>query len=325
MRNTLETRLGLFVALALVASFIVMELVGGIDFFKGGIHVRSQFNNIQDLKEGDPVKMAGVPIGRVQAIVLTNNRVEVVMKLDKGKFNSVHTDSKATIRFLGLLGQNYVAIDFGTGKAPIVAEGTVIESLEQTDLSTLMAKLEGVASGVENMTKSFSGENFSSMLGPFTDFLKENNPRLTAILGNLQNVSGQIAKGEGTVGKLIYDDALYASALGAVTNLNETAVDIRGTLAQAKTVINGINEGQGTLGKLTQDDTLYKEATTAVTEMKEIFQKINKGQGSVGKLVNDDSLFKNARMTLQKVDKVADGLEDQGPLSAIGLIVGQLF
>jgi phospholipid/cholesterol/gamma-HCH transport system substrate-binding protein len=45
----------------------------------------------------------------------------------------------------------------------------------------------------------------------------------------------------------------------------------------------------------------------------------------VGRLVNDESLFKNAKMSLQKLDKATEGLEDQGPLSIIGMAVSKLF
>ena len=62
-----------------------------------------------------------------------------------------------------------------------------------------------------------------------------------------------------------------------------------------------------------------------MANLREIMEKINKGQGSVGKLVNDDSLFKNAKMTLQKLDKATEGLEDQGPLSILGIAVQNLF
>jgi phospholipid/cholesterol/gamma-HCH transport system substrate-binding protein len=45
----------------------------------------------------------------------------------------------------------------------------------------------------------------------------------------------------------------------------------------------------------------------------------------VGRLINDESLFKNAKLTLQKLDKTTEGLEDQGPLSILGMAVGTLF
>jgi phospholipid/cholesterol/gamma-HCH transport system substrate-binding protein len=141
----------------------------------------------------------------------------------------------------------------------------------------------------------------------------------------MKTISAQIAEGKGTVGRLINEDTLYTSALAAVTNLNDTAADIKRTIAQAQTVVAEINEGKGTLGKLAKDDTLYKETATAMTNLREIFQKINQGQGTVGKIVNDESLYKNAKLSLQKLDKATEGLEDQGPLSVLGIAVNSLF
>ena len=66
MKNTLETRLGLFFALALVAGVVLLEMIGTPDFFKSGYVVKANFNTIQELKVGDPIKMAGVEIGRVR-------------------------------------------------------------------------------------------------------------------------------------------------------------------------------------------------------------------------------------------------------------------
>jgi phospholipid/cholesterol/gamma-HCH transport system substrate-binding protein len=337
MRNTLETRLGLFFALALMAGFIIVEMIGSRDFFKAGFPIQARFSNVQELKSGDPVKMAGVDIGRVDKVELGDSSVVVTLKINKNA--KVKTDSKASIRFTGLLGQNFVSVDFGTPSAPLVSRDAVLETVEQADLNTLMTKIEAVASGVEGLTKNFSGENFSNLLGPFTDFIRENSPRLAAILGNMQVISGQIAKGDGTVGKLIMDDQLYTAALGAVTNLNATATDVQRLLKDAETLVadakltlgsardtmTGIQKGEGTIGKLLKDDTLYRETTTAMVNMREIMEKINRGQGSVGKLVNDESFFDNAKLTLQKVEKATEGLEDQGPLSVLGMAVNSLF
>src|SRR5262249_59475717 len=107
-------------------------------------------------------------------------------------------------------------VDLGSRNAPIAALGTVLATTEQPDLSAMMAKLDNVATGVENLTKSFTGDKIDNLLGPFTDFLKANQVPLTAAIANLQAVSSQIASGKGTVGKLIYEDALYVSASNAV-------------------------------------------------------------------------------------------------------------
>jgi len=330
MKNTLETRLGLFFALALIAGVVILELAGTRDLLNKGYPIRARFDNIQELKEGDPVKMAGVEVGHVQKIQLADNKVEVVLNVERKA--SVKTDSKASIKFVGLMGQNYISLTFGSTDAPVVTANALLETEEQADLNSLMVKLQNVAEGVEGLTKNFSGENFSNLLGPFTDFIKENSPRLSAILGNLQTVSTRIARGEGTVGRMINDDALYFSTLNTVSNLNTTVADakplfdeLKLTLDQARSVVTQVNEGQGTIGKLIKDETLYRETTTAMVNLREILQKINSGQGSVGQLVNDPGFINNAKLTLQKVEKATEGLEDQGPLSVLGIAVNSLF
>jgi len=287
---------------------------------------------VQELKIGDRVKMAGVEIGRVQSLSITNDRVRVTMKVQASHHNEVKTDSTATVKFAGLMGQNYVSIDFGTPNGLPASEDAYLKTEEQADMGAIMQKMESVASGVENLTKSFTGDKLDNLLGPLMDFVKANKDPLTTSISNLQAVSTQIAQGKGTVGKLIYDDSLYNSTLASMTNLQAAASSIQLTVADARTAISDarnilgqVNSGQGTMGKLLKDDALYNEATASLTTLKEILQKMNQGQGTIGKLINDPDLYRNARMTLQKVDKATEGLEDQGPLSVMGIIINNLF
>ena len=325
MKNSLETRLGIFVALTLIALFIILQMIGGLNFFKPGYQVDALFNTAQELQEGDGVKMGGVEIGKVKKItIVTNlNKVRVTMKLNKEA--SVKTDSMATIKFAGLMGQYFVSIDFGTPGAPVIDNGMTINSAEQADFGQIMQKLDNVASGIENVTKSFSGDKIDNLLGPFTDFLKANKDSLTASIANLKTISDQISRGEGTVGKLIFNDSLYNSSLATVSNLQVTADEIKLTISDAHKIVDQINSGEGTVGRLVKDDSLWRETTNSMTNLKEILQKINTGQGSIGKLVNDQEFYKNAKLTLQKLDKVTEGMEDQGPLSVLGIAVNSLF
>jgi phospholipid/cholesterol/gamma-HCH transport system substrate-binding protein len=327
MKNTLETRLGLFVALAVLAAAIVLERVGTIESFRHGRRVNALFNNIQDLKVGDHVKMAGVEIGRVETIQLTTNRVLVRMKVRPDA--EVKTDSTAMVKFTGLLGQNFVSIDFGTPEGIPLKDNGEIPTTEQADLNAMMQKIDNVASGVESLTKSFSGASIDTLIGPLRDLIQANKDSLTATISNAQaitaDVSFQITQGKGTLGKLIKDEALYNTALSTISNLQDTASEIKTTVADARKIVDQVNAGQGTVGKLLKDETLYRETTESMTNLKEILQKVNQGKGSVGKLINDQEFYKNAKLTLQKLDQATEGLEDQGPLSVLGLAVSKLF
>jgi phospholipid/cholesterol/gamma-HCH transport system substrate-binding protein len=323
MKNSLETNLGLFVVLAVFAAWIIVETLGGAEMFQGGYHVKAMFDTAQDLKVGDTVKMAGVDIGRVEKISLSDQKVEVTMKLHADE--PVKTDSKALIKFTGLMGQNFVAIDFGSPGAPKAVEGAVLETIEQPDLSAIMAKLDNAASGIAKVASSFSGDKIDNVLGPLTDFFKQNSAPLTATISNIKNVSSQIAAGQGTVGKLIFDDSLYNSAMATVTNLQDTVTNVQDAVVSAKEVMDNVKAGKGTIGKLLTDEALYNSTESSMTNLNQILFKINHGQGSVGKLVNDEDFLKNAKLSLQKLDKATDSLEDQGPLSVMGIIAGNLF
>jgi phospholipid/cholesterol/gamma-HCH transport system substrate-binding protein len=316
MKNSLETKLGYFVVLAVFAAWIIVETLGGMEMLHGGYRVSALFNSAQELKVGDNVKMAGVEIGRVETIALTDQKVKVVMKLHPDAV--VKTDSKAVIRFTGLMGQNFVAIDFGSQTAPAAANGAVLETEEQPDLNAVITKLDAAATGIQNFGKSFTGDKIDNLLGPLTDFVKQNSGHIGGAISNIENITAQIASGQGTVGKMIYTDQLYDSALGTVTNLQDAVTEVR-------SVVNGVSNGQGTLGKLVTDETLYDATTASMTNLNQILLKINQGQGTVGKLINDQDLYKNAKLSLQKLDKMADGLEDEGPLSVLSIMANNLL
>src|SRR5262249_11702940 len=140
MKNSLESRLGIFVALAIVAAVVIIEMLGGPEHFMRGYRLTARFNNVQDLKEGDRVKMAGVEVGRVEKIGLEGNKAKVTMKMKRNA--GVRTDSVATIKFTGLMGQDFVSLDFGTDNAPLAKDGSELETKEQPDLSVVMEKLD---------------------------------------------------------------------------------------------------------------------------------------------------------------------------------------
>jgi phospholipid/cholesterol/gamma-HCH transport system substrate-binding protein len=323
MKNSLETKLGIFAVLVVLAAWAIVETLGGVEMFHGGYHLNALFSSAQELKVGDSVKMAGVEIGRVEKIALDDGKVRVTMKLHPDAV--VKTDSKAIIRFAGLMGQNFVAVDFGSPGATPLTDNQTVATGEQPDLNEVMAKLNDAATGLDNFGKSFSGTKIDDLLGPLLDFVKQNSGHIGGAISNIDNITSQIASGQGTVGRMIYTDQLYDSALTTVSNLQDTAGSAKDVLATAQSVISGVAAGKGTIGKLVTDETLYNATTASMTNLNQILLRINQGQGTIGKLVNDQEFYRNAKLSLQKLDKAADGLEDQGPLSVLGIMANNLF
>lgn len=129
-QRSLEIGTGLFVLLGFAALFYLTTQLPGSGMSVGdgaGYRVTARFDNVGDLKAGSPVSMAGVRIGRVEAISFDANEYRAVVTLRiEPKFDRIPDDSDASIQTQGLLGGKYVGIGPG-GSETFLKEGGQIE------------------------------------------------------------------------------------------------------------------------------------------------------------------------------------------------------
>ncbi len=96
-------------------------------------------------------------------------------------------------------------------------------------------------------------------------------------------------------------------------------------MGDAKTIVADVKSGKGTLGVLLYDETAANNIKVTAANLRQISDKINTGQGTLGKLISDDGLYKDVQTTLKKADQMIDGLNDQGPITAVGVAAQSLF
>ena len=63
----------------------------------------------------------------------------------------------------------------------------------------------------------------------------------------------------------------------------------------------------------------------SIANIRSVSEKIARGEGSLGKLLGDDSMVRDVQSLMKKADRALDGLDDTGPISAVGVIAGGLF
>ncbi len=128
--RALEIGTGLFVLLGFAALFFLSTQLPGSGLKLGkpeGFLVTARFDNVGDLKTGSPVSMAGVNIGRVEAVEFDPTDFKAVVKLRiQSQFSSIPEDSDAGIQTAGLLGGKYVGISPG-GSDVYLKDGSTIE------------------------------------------------------------------------------------------------------------------------------------------------------------------------------------------------------
>jgi phospholipid/cholesterol/gamma-HCH transport system substrate-binding protein len=334
MTISTEQKVGLFFLVALIILAVVIELVEDWDPLRKQYAYYTHFTSAVGLKIGDPVRMAGVEVGKIEDISIEGVQVRVDLMVDEN--TEIRTDSIARVRQMNMLGGQFLGLDFGTPSEAVLPPGAKIESKEGVNIDQLITSLD---KNQKEMFGKFNNlaiqiENGEGVLGmlmndnelaaelkstvksmsKFASVLSNSDAAddLVKAVANLSVISDGLRKGEGSLGRLITDEELYE-------NINSTFADL-------SAVAKKINEGEGLLGKiLNEDDQTYDDLQKTLANLRSISDKIESGEGSLGKLINDPSLFHDAKTTLNKVEKAADGLSDSSAVSALGTVVGTLF
>ncbi len=127
--RVIEIWVGVFVAIGLGALFLLAMEVSNLTEFRDqnqGYRLYARFQNIGTLKVRAPVKLAGVPIGRVARISLDTERYEAVVEMRIKPRYKLPDDSIASIYTSGLLGEQYIGIDAG-GSPDYFEDGDEVE------------------------------------------------------------------------------------------------------------------------------------------------------------------------------------------------------
>src|ERR1035437_2594427 len=162
-------RLGAFIIVALATLVSGIFIIGGRQYmFTSTYRLNAQFGSVVGLDSGADVRVGGVHIGSVRSVELPTkptDKITVWMDLDKSSRNIIKQDSIATIETEGLLGNEYVAISFGSANGITVVDGGTIGSEPPLEMSVLFKKtnliLDGSQAALTNVTAATS--NLSSI------------------------------------------------------------------------------------------------------------------------------------------------------------------
>jgi len=114
--RSIELATGFFAALGFASIFFMVTQITDSkpSFGERGYRVEAEFDNIGSLKEGAPVSMSGVAIGRVESIRYDQqaHKAHVVLRI-RPEFNRIPDDSDAAVFTAGLLGGQYIGLQPG--------------------------------------------------------------------------------------------------------------------------------------------------------------------------------------------------------------------
>jgi len=253
--------------------------------------VRVRFDTIAGLASDAPVHLAGVRVGRVRSITLTDEgQAEVLVGINSDVV--LRQDATASVASLGVLGEKYLELTAGTPGSAVVTAGGLIRPGPAVSIDQMVAVMNGIAADVRETTTALSNV-FGSEAG---------ETRMAAILDNLLQVSRDV--GEITQGNRDAIGAGMANFEEMTATLAESLprmIEDYRTLADEATSMVG--EGEGKVGA-TMDDVreLIASLDRSAVELEEIMQKINSGDGTAAQLINTSETIDKANAALETID-----------------------
>ena len=138
-RTKVNVAVGMFLVVGILALGYLSIRLGRVSFLGGtGYLVTADFPSVGGLKAGSGVEIAGVLIGRVEAIGLADYQARVTLRLNSGV--KLQDDSIASIKTKGLIGEKYIRISPGGSDKIIPPNGRIREVEAPVDLEELISK-----------------------------------------------------------------------------------------------------------------------------------------------------------------------------------------
>lgn len=141
-QSKLELLVGIFVMLGLAAvAYLTVKLGAGALLGGDTYVIEARFTNAGGLNTGSSVVVAGVSVGRVEGIRVDDKDYSAIATLRVRSGMHLPTDTIASIKTTGLIGDKYVLLAPGAEEATLKAGDRITDTESSVDLESLIGKM----------------------------------------------------------------------------------------------------------------------------------------------------------------------------------------
>ena len=293
----IETQVGLFVFVAIGIFFYLSFNIGALRFDSSSyLTYRVYFDDTRGLEKKSNVKIAGVPVGRVeQRSLLDNGVAEVVISVHKS--HKLFRNSYATITSDGLIGGCTLEIDPGDSSSGVLPPGSNLSMPGKTvaGVGDLMESAKEITDSIQDVISAFhsvfatpEGErlldsgfhhvvNASKKLSEFSvnldDVIRDNNQQIKNVCENMSETSDKLRNIIVNLQSKAKD--FTSNIIDASESLKAGGEKLERTLENTEKLTDKVMSGEGSLGKLITDDSLFSDVKDAVGDVKKMVSKAN--------------------------------------------------
>jgi phospholipid/cholesterol/gamma-HCH transport system substrate-binding protein len=139
-QSDIEVTVGTFVVLGIAAIvWFAVQAGAGAAIGRSTYEVNARFTNIGGLKTGSQVLIAGVLVGHVDKIDL-DSQYAAIVHLNVNQDMRLPSDTIASIKTSGLIGDKYVALAPGADSKNLPPGGTITDTESAVDLESIISR-----------------------------------------------------------------------------------------------------------------------------------------------------------------------------------------
>ena len=273
-RDSLLVGLFLIVATAVGVFGTIWLVRGG---FSSGYPLYARFKWGENLRNGQPVLLAGVNVGYVENVELRDDGTLFVSMRVQDDYR-VPQGTTATVQAVGIFGDAAIALRPQGPNRLKVAEGdTVPTGIPAPGIPELLARVDSVGRNIHDITRTFEVQLVGE--GGIMELRRamEGTNRLVLQLNTIAaEQSRQLA-------------ATTAALRRTAQAVDSAAVD---------STVRNLQQSSANVAALTAE----LQATT--TRLNGVLAKVDSGPGSVAKLINDPGLYNDLRTLTQRLDSL---------------------
>lgn len=309
-----QLRVGVLIISGLIVFAVGIFFISGkVGLWTSKYELKTFFSGAENLRDGAQVRLAGIVVGNVTGIKLSpykepNKAVQIDMKVTQKYQDEIRTDSVATIETVGLLGEAYVDISRGGAGAKPIPDGGTVQSHEEANMKQIVQNANDVVSNLRVLSSTLNDitQQIQHGQGSIGKLIYEENfyNNLNKTANEAQKLMAQVQAGHGTLGKLLTDEAFYNQTVAAVDKVNK--------------LLDQVQNGKGSAAKFINDPSVYNNLDQATRRANTLMASINESKGTLGKLIKDPSLYNNLNETVQHVNVITDRIDrGQGTLGRL--------
>jgi phospholipid/cholesterol/gamma-HCH transport system substrate-binding protein len=141
MKTFVDVVVGLFFVVGFVAIGWLALQLGEVPWLTGSrtYSLMAEFDNITGVKSGADVQVAGVKVGTVGKLSLSDDDVAVVvMQVDRSL--EIPVDSIASVKSQGIIGDKFIQLSLGGDEKIFQPDEVILDTESAVDIESLISK-----------------------------------------------------------------------------------------------------------------------------------------------------------------------------------------